>query len=136
MKQRIIGLDIARALAIFGMVIVNFKIAMNAKVGSESLLWFTSLFDGRASVLFVVLAGIGVTLLTNKARRSRDSASILGGRKMLIKRGLLLISIGLAYTLIWPADILHFYGFYFLVAAVVFNIKDGKLLGQVSLQIS
>ncbi len=29
--KRIIGFDVARAFAIFGMVIVNYKIAMNAE---------------------------------------------------------------------------------------------------------
>ena len=128
MKQRIIGFDIARAFAIFGMVIVNFKIAMNAEVGSEFLLVFASLFEGRASALFVVLAGIGITFLTNKAKESQDTKLIFRGRKTLIKRGVLLIFIGLAYTRIWPADILHFYGFYFIIAAFAFNIKDRNLL--------
>ncbi len=128
MKQRITGFDIARAFAIFGMVIVNFKIAMNAETGSELLLGFTSLFEGRASALFVVLAGVGVTFLTKKFRESQDRVSIINGRNILAKRGLLLIVIGLAYTPIWEADILHFYGFYFLIAAVVFSIKDRSLL--------
>ncbi|KGJ93920.1 DUF418 domain-containing protein [Colwellia psychrerythraea] len=128
MKQRIIGFDIARAFAIFGMVIVNFKIAMNAEAGNEFLLVFASLFEGRASALFVVLAGIGITFLTNKARQSQDSTLIIRGQKTLIKRGVLLIFIGLAYTSIWPADILHYYGFYFLIAALVFNSNDRNLL--------
>jgi uncharacterized membrane protein YeiB len=127
-KQRIIGFDIARAFAIFGMVIVNFKIAMNAETGSEFLLVFASLFEGRSSALFVVLAGIGITFLTNKARKSHDTSLILIGRKTLLKRGVLLVFIGLAYTPIWPADILHFYGFYFIIAAFLFNINDRNLL--------
>ena len=128
MKQRIIGFDIARAFAIFGMVIVNFKIAMNSEAGNDILLVFASLFEGRASALFVVLAGIGITFLTNKARKSKDTSLIIRARKTLIKRGILLVFIGLAYTPIWPADILHFYGFYFMVAAFLFNINDRNLL--------
>lgn len=128
MKQRIIGFDIARAFAIFGMVIVNFKIAQNAVTGNEFLLWFASLFEGRASALFVVLAGIGITFLTNKSDQSNDGSLINKSQKILIKRGFLLIAIGLAYTPIWPADILHFYGFYFLVAATLISINDRNLL--------
>lgn len=126
-KQRITGFDLARALAIFGMVIVNFKIAMNAQTGNALLLNFAELFEGRASALFVILAGVGVTFLTNKARNSTDVA-LKNSRYSLIKRGLLLIVIGLIYTPIWPADILHFYGFYFLIAAVLFNANDKILL--------
>ena len=70
MKQRVNGFDVARALAIFGMVVVNFKIAMNAETGNQLLMGFAGLFEGRASALFVILAGIGVTLMTNKTRES------------------------------------------------------------------
>lgn len=128
MKQRVTGFDLARALAVFGMVIVNFKIAMNAETGNLLLTSFAGLFEGRASALFVILAGVGVTLLTNKARESSDRSFVLKNRLSLIKRGLLLIVIGLVYTPIWEADILHFYGFYFLIAAAVFMVKDKALL--------
>lgn len=70
------GFDFARAIAIFGMVIVNFKIAMNAEKGNQVLLWFSGLFEGRASALFVELAGIGLTFLTSKARLSGDRVLI------------------------------------------------------------
>ena len=80
MMQRVSGFDLARALAIFGMVIVNFKIAMNAETGSPLLMNFVKLFEGRASALFVILAGIGVTFLTNKVRGSTDKILILKSR--------------------------------------------------------
>ncbi len=128
MKQRVIGFDFARAIAIFGMVIVNFKIAMGAEKGNGALLWFSKLFEGRASALFVVLAGIGLTFLTSKARLSGDHLLIRQSRFSVVKRGLILVVIGLAYTPIWEADILHFYGFYFLIGAVVFTLNDRKLL--------
>ncbi len=128
MKQRVTGFDLARALAIFGMVIVNFKIAMNAETGSSLLMSFAKLFEGRASALFVILAGVGVTFSTNKARKSTDSSSVLKSRISLIKRGGLLVAIGLIYTPIWEADILHFYGFYFLIAAAIFMVNDKSLL--------
>ena len=61
MKKRILGYDIARALAIIGMVIVNFKIVMGAdEHGPHWLLSFASLFEGRAAATFVVLAGVHV----------------------------------------------------------------------------
>lgn len=127
-KQRITGFDVARAIAVFGMVIVNFKIAMNANNGSHFLMSFAKLFEGRASALFVILAGIGLTLLTNKARHSADLKYIFKIRMSIIKRGLLLVVIGLMYTPIWEADILHFYGVYFLIAALLIMISDKSLL--------
>jgi len=128
MTQRIQGLDVARAMAIFGMVIVNFKIAMEAKVGNELLLWITGLFEGRASALFVILAGIGITMLSDKARLSLNQDAILSRRLSILKRGVLLVLIGLAYTPVWPADILHFYGFYFIIAAFIYTSTDRALL--------
>lgn len=128
MKKRVTGFDLARALAIFGMVIVNFKIAMNAETGSQFLIRFTGLFEGRASALFVILAGIGVTFLTNSARRAGNSSLVLNRRLSLVKRGVLLILIGLIFVPIWEADILHFYGFYFLIAAAIFTANNRSLL--------
>lgn len=128
MKQRVMGFDFARALAIFGMVIVNFKTAMDSTTGNEFLMWFSSLFEGRASSLFVILAGIGITFLTNRARQSGDRTIVNKCRLSLIKRALLLITIGLMYTPIWEADILHFYGFYFLIAVTVFMASNRFLL--------
>ncbi|MCV6636879.1 DUF418 domain-containing protein [Candidatus Albibeggiatoa sp. nov. NOAA] len=129
MTQRVIGFDVARALAIFGMVIVNFKVVMSEEVGgNEWLMQFVYLFEGRASALFVVLAGVGVTLLTNKARQSTNPKMITQARLNLLKRSLLLIAIGVAYMPIWDADILHYYGFYFLIAVIIFTFSDQKLL--------
>lgn len=128
MKQRILGFDLARSLAVLGMVIVNFKIAMNAVSGNQLLQTVAAGFEGRASALFVVLAGVGVTFLTARAVNSEDLHQIRRARKILLKRGLLLVLIGLSYTVIWPADILHFYGFYFLVAAMLFIVRDRVLL--------
>lgn len=126
--NRNIGIDFARALAVFGMVIVNFKVAMNANDGESTLHYFASLFEGRASALFVILAGIGIAFMTRKAILSGVSANIKKSRWSLIKRALLLVFIGLAYTPIWEADILHFYGFYFLIAASLFTLNDKALL--------
>ena len=66
--KRIVGFDIARALAVFGMVVVNFKIVMVAKQGN--LTWLDSavgLLDGRSAATFVVLAGAGISLRSQKA---------------------------------------------------------------------
>ncbi|NQZ32062.1 MAG: DUF418 domain-containing protein [Oceanospirillaceae bacterium] len=128
MQQRVMGFDLARAFAIFSMIAVNFKLAMQADTGSDFLLWFAALFEGRASALFVVLAGVGVTFLTQKSRLSNERKLIYKSRLSLVKRGLLLVVIGLLFIPIWPADILHFYGVYFLLAAAVCMMSDRALL--------
>ena len=77
LKNRIIGYDVARALAIFGMVIVNFKIVMGAEQnGPAWLIHLAGLLDGRAAATFVVLAGVGLSLLSRKGRMSSDPAQL------------------------------------------------------------
>ncbi len=127
-NRRIIGLDFARALAVFGMVIVNFKIAMGAEAnGPAWLIELTGLLSGKAAATFVILAGIGISLLTRKARRMNDQYQLISKRNTLLKRALFLFVAGLLYTPLWPADILHFYGIYIAVAALLLNTSSKKL---------
>ncbi|MGE7928999.1 DUF418 domain-containing protein [Lysinibacillus xylanilyticus] len=115
-SKRIEGLDFARALAMFGMLIVNFKIIMGAVGnGPAWLIWFTGLFEGRASATFVTLAGIGVALMTRKARNGGDLSTI---KVKLWKRSAFLFVLGLClYVADWTGDILHYYGIYMLIAS-------------------
>ncbi len=115
------------------MVIVNFKVVLNADTGPEWALAFSSILEGRAAALFVVLAGVGLAFLTRKAVESGDHVSISSVRWNIVKRGVLLFFFGLVYTPVWPADILHFYGIYFIVAAAVFTLSDRNLLRMCAL---
>lgn len=113
----------------FGMVVVNFKTVMHAS-NSEGAWWFVifNVLDGRASALFVILAGIGVTLLTNDARIACDIAGINQAKYSLLRRAIFLFVTGLLYISIWPADILHYYGVYIAVAAFLLTASTKKLL--------
>ncbi|MDJ0784561.1 MAG: DUF418 domain-containing protein [Desulfosarcinaceae bacterium] len=125
---RQIGLDVARALAVFGMVIVNFKVVMGAETaGPAWLVWLVGRLDGRAAATFVILAGVGISLLTRGALRRKDLAALTRRRRSLLKRAALLFGVGLLYSPIWPADILHFYGLYILVGALVLQHRDRTL---------
>ncbi|MEM8932532.1 MAG: heparan-alpha-glucosaminide N-acetyltransferase domain-containing protein, partial [Acidobacteriota bacterium] len=119
-STRVIGFDLARAVAVFGMVVVNFKIAMGASDnGPTWLVDLVGLLEGRAAATFVVLAGVGVALMTRRARLDGDLVRLAAARRRLLRRAGLLFVVGLAYTPIWPADILHFYGVYLAIAALV-----------------
>ena len=125
MSIRIIGYDFARAIAIFGMVVVNFKIVMSAQ--NDRLLWLVKLVglvDGRAAATFVVLAGVVISLRTQKSRTEGDKRERAKDRLTLLKRAGFLFVIGLLYTSFWPADILHFYGIYIAVAALLLNTRS------------
>ena len=128
-SPRIIGLDIARAFAIIGMVIVNFKITMGAEEGGPPWLrTFAALFDGRAAATFVILAGVGASLGSRRARESGDHDQERRARVTLAKRALFLFVLGWAFFPIWPADILHYYGAYLAIGSIVLFAPSKRLL--------
>lgn len=127
MKKRIVGLDVARALAVIGMILVNFKMVFGHE-GNDWLWSITAVFDGKAAATFVVLAGIGIAFMTNSAIINNDKESLRKSQNKIAKRAFLLFVIGLSYILIWPADILHFYGIYMLLTLLVINSKPKYLL--------
>jgi uncharacterized membrane protein len=90
-KQRIIGYDFARALAVFGMVVVNFVVVMGAEANGP--LWLqrvVGLLEGRAAATFVILAGVGLSLFSQKARLHNDMEGVARHRNALAKRALFL----------------------------------------------
>ncbi len=128
-SSRIIGLDMARAFAIIGMVIVNFKYTMDAgDNGPQWLRFFAALFDGRAAATFVILAGVGASLGSRRAREGGDLGEQRMARVTLAKRALFLFVIGWTFYLIWPADILHYYGVYLLIGSLVLFARSDRLL--------
>lgn len=130
-KARITALDFARALAIFGMIIVNYKLAMQAEhSGSKWLQSITDMFEGRASSLFVVLAGIGVSLMTSKARASMNRDLLRQNRSSLFRRAAFLFVAGVLLLLMdWSADILHYYAVFMIAAALLMTVSDHIILG-------
>ncbi|MBE1283211.1 MAG: DUF418 domain-containing protein [Rhodobacteraceae bacterium] len=101
--MRLSGLDTARFLAFCGMVLVNFRIAAMVEPTGDLPSLVTTALEGRAAALFVVLAGIGLTLANAPALTT-------------LKRAAFLFAIGLLNLTIFDADILHFYAVYFVCA--------------------
>ncbi|MFD2034630.1 DUF418 domain-containing protein [Belliella marina] len=114
LNKRIVGIDAARSLAVIGMVIVNFKVVF----GGEGTLWvktFASIFEGKAAATFVVLAGVGIALITKNSIVSNNIEKLRTAKTSIIKRVFFLFTIGISFNTIWSADILHFYGIYMLL---------------------
>lgn len=127
MNKRIVGVDVARALAVIGMILVNFKMVLGQK-GDTWLKPFSSLLEGKAAATFVVLAGIGIAFMTNSAVSQKNLDKIKIAKKRILKRALFLFVIGLSYIVIWPADILHFYGIYMLITLLLIQNNPKKIL--------
>ena len=118
--NRMHGLDVARYLALVGMVIVNFDVVMVAPAAQEAG-WLAALLQGKAAALFVVLAGVGFGLAnTNKAW----SQSI----QVTSKRFVFLLILGLINAMVFQADIIHFYAFYFLFAMLMLPLSTAILI--------
>lgn len=121
MQQRIIGFDLARAYAIFGMFIVNFNFCFGSFQDKSSLGQFLNLFIGNSTAIFIILAGMGVSLMTNRNVYNEQEKSKL--KSIIIKRSWFLVALGLLLYNWWPGDILHFYGGYMHIAAFILFVS-------------
>lgn len=126
--QRLVGIDVVRAVALIGVVVMNYHGYLNQGAGADT--FFGRLFHPWVGVLstrfaatFVTVAGIGVVLLTNRSRRSGDRAAISDDRWRLARRGVLLYAGGYVLDWIWPGTILFYYGAFFVVAAFIFTLR-------------
>lgn len=114
-QYRIPGFDLARAYAIFGMFIVNFTFCFGSFQDTSYAGQFANLFVGNPTALFIILAGMGVSLMTNKSEYSKVEKQNL--KSIILKRSWFLFALGIMLYNWWPGDILHFYGGYMHAAA-------------------
>lgn len=119
--RRIPGIDLARALAILGMLAVH--VGPTDAEGVAGTLY--GLTHGRAAILFGLLAGVGVSLLAASRATSRAQA-----RLKLVWRAAVLLPLGLWLQ---PLDhgvfvILQDYALLFLLATLVLSVPDRWLL--------
>ena len=83
----------------------------------------------RFAALFVLVAGIGVSLMTRSSREANDKMLLRADRLRLARRGALLLLVGYFLEWVWPGTILFYYGAYFIVAACIFAAPTRRLLG-------
>ena len=128
-NNRIVGYDLARAGAFFGMLLVNFSVLMGSGSSAPNWLdWVAGIIRGRAAATFVVLAGAGLSLLTKSVYLRKDRVEINAKRSTLLKRSLFLLVIGLFNFVISPiSDILHFYAVYIALGACLLTVSNLSL---------
>lgn len=117
-RARVEGIDVARALAIAGMLVAHY--AHRDRPGVlDSVRAFV---DGRAMPLFVVLAGVSITLLARSARHPD---------RTLLVRAAVFLPLGLALQewTVGIAIILQYYALFFVLALVLRRLGDRTLLG-------
>ena len=130
---RLPGPDVVRAVALIGVVVMNFHgylILRGGPRGTDTIDEFFDPWTGplgtRFAATFVLVAGVGVTLLTR--RSIGDRAAVRAKRSTLARRGLVLYVGGLLLDTIWPGTILPFYGAMFVIAAVLFTLRSAWVL--------
>lgn len=121
---RLPGYDVARAIAVLGMIMVDVRHELLAYHGSPPFLWLFDGIEGKAAALFVLLAGAGLSLRTH--RRDEEYEPTVDHRP-LIERALLLIGLGLLLLHLWEYDILHFHGVYLLLAIPLLRARSRTL---------
>lgn len=133
-SARLPGPDVVRAVALIGVVVMNYHgylILRSIDAGGthSPTGWLDELFDPwtgplstRFAATFVLVAGVGVTLLTR--RTSGDPRRVTEMRWRLIRRGTLLYVVGLFLDEIWPGTIIVYYGVMFVLAAGIFTWRS------------
>lgn len=114
---RLTGLDVARCLALLGMVAAH---VLDTRTPEGRLTWHAWLVEGRASGLFAVLAGVSMVLMSR-----RTSSAGLAARAVLVAAwGLVLgeLDSGLAV-------ILTYYGVLFLLGLPFLRLGARALFG-------
>jgi uncharacterized membrane protein len=110
-QGRLVGLDVARCLALLGMVATH---VLDARTPDGELATAQWLAGGRASALFAVLAGVSLALMTREPLRGRPlalrSLGIVGRAVLIAALGLLLGGLDSGV-----AVILTYYGVLFVV---------------------
>lgn len=144
---RLPGPDVVRAVALIGVVVMNYHGYLILRADSSLRTgWAEMLFDPwdgplstRFAATFVLVAGVGVALMTTRSVEARHTAAtaeestatkrqIRTLRLRLARRGLVLYVGGLLLDEIWPGTIIPYYGAMFVVAAIVFTWRSRWLL--------
>lgn len=124
---RVMGLDIARGVAILGMAAAHMASAPDLEWGDPAT--WAGLVHGRSAVLFALLAGVSTALLTGRTSRP-TAAELPSMRARLVRRGIAIFVIGLVLELLNTniAIILCVYGVLFLCAAPVLRWRVRSLV--------
>ncbi|MCX4598540.1 DUF418 domain-containing protein [Streptomyces sp. NBC_01549] len=122
---RLIGLDLARGLAVFGMYAAH--IGPDPSVGGP-LGWAMEVARGRSSALFALLAGFTLVLLTGRPQPRTGRAGRQAIGRVLI-RSAVLVALGYALTCLDTSVdvILAAYGMVFFLSVPLYRLRADTL---------
>ncbi|MEU6844181.1 DUF418 domain-containing protein [Streptomyces sp. NPDC046716] len=122
---RLVGVDLARGLAVFGMYAVH--VGPDPEVGGP-LGFLLEAARGRSATLFGVLAGFSLVLIMGRRRPRRGRPARRATTRVVI-RAVMLIALGYALTALDTSIdvILSFYGLLFLLLLPLYRLRAGTL---------
>ncbi|BDZ51760.1 hypothetical protein GCM10025867_40010 [Frondihabitans sucicola] len=125
---RLVGIDAARGLALLGMFTAHLTNVQQILDWGEPGTWWV-VAAGRSSVLFAVLAGVSLALVTGRDHPLRGPA-LTGARRRITVRGILIAVLGLGLILLETpvAVILPTYGILFVVLLPALSWRRAALL--------
>ena len=134
-KERFSSIDVVRGVALFGILLMNiiwfghgigsqeFTFGEGA-VGPNFWAWVieNTFFEGTQRLLFSLLFGAGVIILTSRAEERGGGIKVAD---IYYRRNLWLFAFGMidSYLLLWEGDILYYYG---LAALFLFPLRNMK----------
>ena len=124
---RISALDVARGLAILGMIGAHVGNIPEFSPGDP--LSYLSVVHGNSALLFAVLAGVSIALMTGRTRMPAPE-ELPRLRLALLGRGAVIFVIGLVLEMLGTgvAVILTFYGVMYIAAMPVLRLRASRLL--------
>ena len=131
-SERIIEVDIVRAIALIGIVIVNYQspnlagagFASNGRADHVANSIVEAFFNGKFYPLFSLLFGFGMAVQLTLAQ-----ARGVGFVPFYLRRLAVLFLLGVVHSLfVWNGDILHVYAFWGLLLLACSSLSDRLLL--------
>ncbi|MFF1539615.1 heparan-alpha-glucosaminide N-acetyltransferase domain-containing protein [Microbacterium sp. NPDC058269] len=128
-RRRIVGVDVARGLALVGMFGAHLLVASGPGFTLSDPSTWLDIVNGRSSILFALLAGVSLALMTGGARNATPD-ELRTIRLRLVGRGAAIFVIGLVVELLGSgiAVILTLYGVLYILAAFTVHLRTRVLL--------
>ena len=135
--SRIPSLDVTRAIALVGVVMMNYHAYLNTdkaffpprpSFAERVFNPLSGILTTRFAATFVLVAGMSIALLVQSAMQSGNVELISSAQMKLARRGLFLYAIGAAVQWVWPGTILFYYGAFLLISAVICTWSNRSLV--------
>ena len=128
-RRRIVGVDVARGLALIGMFGAHLMVASGPDFTLSDPSTWLDIVNGRSSILFALLAGVSLALMTAGARDATPD-ELRTIRLRLVGRGAAIFVVGLVVELLGSgiAVILTLYGVLYILAAFTVHLRTRVLL--------